>query len=108
MAWGRRYRSSFAQIACGCAPPGASSGCARLAPGQSGCQAAAGLHCFVEKRLLAACGVAAKFSSCCCPLFPLVFGNAEDAADKIFELVTTCGDAFCTSAEVESIGLLCL
>jgi transposase-like protein len=66
------------------------------------------LHSSIKKRLLAACGVATKFLNRYCSLFSFVFGNAEDAADKIFELVTACDDSFWTSAKVESIGLLYL
>ncbi|MCL1912776.1 MAG: IS1595 family transposase [Eubacteriaceae bacterium] len=64
------------------------------------------LHSAIKRRLLAACGVATKFLNRYCSLFSYVFGNAEDAVDKIFGLVTACDGSSATNAEVESIGLL--
>ena len=64
------------------------------------------LHSFIKKRLLAACGVATKYLNRYCSLFSLVFGDAENAVDTIFDLVTACNGSSATNSQVESIGLL--
>lgn len=67
-----------------------------------------GFHSFIKERLDAARGVATIYLSRYSALFSQIFGKADSATDKIFEIMTSRNGSFSTIAAVKSQNLLTL